>query len=271
MKAVLKYPGSKWSTAEWIISYFPAGYEKMTYLEPFFGSGAVFFNKNRSVIETINDLDGNVVNFFKVIREHPEELARLIEFTPWSREEYKQSYEMTGESIEDARRFLVRMWQAIGAKSSDTTGWRNNIKGNNGNLTQFSLRLPKSILEVSSRLKHSSGRLVQIENQDALKLMKRHNRENVLIYADPPYVRSTRSGRIYKCEMTDQEHIELLEILKQHSGKVILSGYNNEMYEELLKGWYKVQKLAQVEGGRKAVETLWMNYIPELKQTTLVI
>ena len=94
----------------------------MTYLEPFFGSGAVFFNKKRSLIETINDLDGNVVNLFKQIRDNPEALARAIEYTPWSREEYSLSYRKTGDDSEDARRFLVRMWQAIGAKSSDITG-----------------------------------------------------------------------------------------------------------------------------------------------------
>lgn len=128
MNTVLKYPGSKWSTADWIISNFPTGYEKMTYLDPFFGSGAVFFNKNRSKIETINDLDESVVNLFRVIREHPEQLSKLIEFTPWSRQEYRNSYKSTGDSIEDARRFLVSCWQAIGTKTSDISGWSNNIK-----------------------------------------------------------------------------------------------------------------------------------------------
>ena len=96
--------------------------EEMTYLEPFFGSGDAFFYKNRSSIETINDLDGNVVNLFTVIRDYPDELARLIKFTPWARDEYRLSYKTTGDPIENARRFLVRMWQAIGAKSSDITG-----------------------------------------------------------------------------------------------------------------------------------------------------
>jgi DNA adenine methylase len=266
LQTVLKYPGSKWSTAQWIISNFPAGYEKMTYLETFAGSLAVFFNKNRSVIETINDLDGNVVNLFRVIREHPEELARLIEFTPWSREEYKNSYILTGNSLEDARRFLVRMWQAIGAKSSDITGWRNNIKGNNGNLTQFNMRLPRNIIEASLRLKHTSGCLVQIENQPAVKLIQRHNQKNVLIYADPPYVRSTRSGRIYKCEMTDQDHVELLETLLQHSGPVIISGYESELYNGLLSGWNVVKQLARCEGGQERTEILWMNYETHAEQ-----
>lgn len=135
----------------------------MTYLEPFFGSGAVFFNKKRSAVETINDLDSNVVNLFKIIREQPDELARLIEFTPWSREEYSCSYTKTGESLEAARRFLVRMWQAIGAKSSDITGWRSNIQALNGNVPQWSTKLPQKILDISWRLKHYGNHLVQIE------------------------------------------------------------------------------------------------------------
>jgi len=267
VQTVLKYPGSKWSTANWIISNFPAGYEKMTYCELYFGSGAVFFNKNRSMIETINDLDGNVVNLFKVIREQPEELARLIEFTPWSREEYKKSYTMTGNSLEDARRFLVRMWQAIGAKSSDITGWRNNIKGMNGNLNQFALRLPKGIVEVSCRLKHTKQCLVQIENQPAIKLIQRHKQQNVFFYCDPPYIKSTRSGRIYACEMNDDDHIELLELLQKHPGPVMISGYENEIYNSLLQGWHKKNKIVLTEAANKATEVIWMNYKPETQMS----
>jgi DNA adenine methylase len=269
MNTVLKYPGSKWSMTDWIISNFPAGYEKMTYCEPFFGSGAVFFNKKRSLVETVNDLDGNVVNLFKVIRERPEELARLIEFTPWSREEYRLSYIKTGDELEDARRFLVRMWQAIGAKSSDITGWRSNIKSINGNVVQWSTVLPQNIIDISSRLKHSNNRLVQIENQPAAKMIERYNRKNVFIYCDPPYVMSTRNNRIYACEMTDADHIELLELLLQHPGPVMISGYDNEIYNTLLEGWHKITRLANCEGGQQRVEVIWMNYEPPVKQISM--
>ena len=271
MPNVLKYPGSKWSMAEWIISHFPHGYERMTYLEPFFGSGAIFFNKNRSQVETINDLDSNVVNLFRVIREHPEELARLVSFTPWSREEYKVSYEMTGESLEDARRFLVRMWMAIGAKSSDITGWRHNIKTVNGNCMQWSTKLPEHILQTSSRLKHLGNCLVQIENQDALKLIERHRRENVFIYCDPPYVLSTRHGRIYRCEMKNQDHIQLLKMLLNHPGPVMISGYENEIYSDILERWDVGKQGANCEGGAKRTEIIWMNYkSTSLKQISII-
>lgn len=270
IKTVLKYPGSKWSTAEWIISYFPEGYEKMTYLEPFFGSGAIFFNKKRSVIETINDLDGNVVNLFKVIRDCPEELARMIEFTPWSRQEYKSSYEMIGESLEDARRFLVRMWQAIGSKTSDITGWRNNIQDLNGNVDQWATKLPARLIETSKRFKHVPSHQVNIENQAATQLLERYARSYVFIYADPPYVRSTRSGRIYAHEMTDQDHTQLLELLQKHPGPVMISGYESELYSNLLEGWHTEKRQARCEGGQQRQEVLWMNYEPVGKQISLI-
>jgi len=231
----------------------------MTYLEPFFGSGAVFFNKNRSKIETINDLDGSVVNLFKVIRDNPEELARLIELTPWSRQEYKESYEMTGDSIEDARRFLVRCWQAIGTKTSDITGWANCIKPADNGKSRW-CRLEPSIRRTSLRLKSEKLKIVQIENTNAIDLIKTYNRPYVFIYCDPPYVLSTRSKRIYKCEMADDEHIELLTALKEHSGPVMISGYMNDIYSDMLKAWNIKTKKSNCEKGKAATEVIWMNY-----------
>ena len=93
MKAVFRYPGSKWTAAAWIVSHFPADYEKAVYLEPYFGSGAVFFTKKPSVVETINDLDDEVVNLFQMLRSQPEELAREIELTPYSRREYDLAFQ----------------------------------------------------------------------------------------------------------------------------------------------------------------------------------
>lgn len=256
---VLKYPGSKWRLADWVISHFPQGYKKMTYLDPYFGSGAVFFRKPRSSIETINDVNGSVINLFRVIRENPEELCRLIRFTPWSRFEYKQSYQVTDNPIEDARRFLVRSWMAIGFKSSDITGWRNNIKGINGNLNKWNYGLPEDILHCANRLLTDGKNIVQIENKPALEVIQRHNSANVLIYADPPYPLSTRSGRIYAHEMTDQDHIELLEALDKHPGPVLLSGYACELYDERLKHWDRKTTRAIAEGGREREEVLWIN------------
>ena len=123
MKAILKYPGAKWRIADWIIEYFP---EHKVYCEPFFGSGAVFFKKKPSYIETINDVDGNVVNLFRVCREQPEALAKAMEFTPFSREEFINCYDMTvGDAVERARRTLVRYHQSFGTSNSSKKSWRN--------------------------------------------------------------------------------------------------------------------------------------------------
>ncbi|AFA50242.1 DNA adenine methylase [Acetobacterium woodii] len=262
MKTVLKYPGSKWSMTSWIINNFPACYEDMTYLEPYFGSGAVFFNKKRSKVETINDIDTNVVNLFKVIREHPDKLASLVEMTPWARDEYKLSYISVDDPIENARRFLVRMWMAIGAKSSDKTGFRNNIKGFNGNLSHWHNRLPQRIMEVTERLQCSNNCIVQIENQPAIRIIERYDRDNVLMYIDPPYLLSTRSKRIYKHEMKDQDHEKLIDVLINHKAFIIISGYDNDMYNDLLRGWSKQYANVLAEGGKSAVEVIWMNYQP---------
>lgn len=270
MQTVLKYPGSKWSTAEWIISFFPEGYEKMTYLDPYFGSGAVFFKKRRSAIETINDIDGRVVNLFRQIREKPEEFAQLIEFTPWARDEYKGSYEKSDDPLEDARRFTVRCWQAIGTKTSDISGWSNNIKPGDSGISRWH-RLNQTILQVAKRLSNEKLQLVQIENQPAIKLIERYNRKETLIYCDPPYLLSTRSGRIYEHEMTEADHYELMHVLLKHKGKVVLSGYDNHLYNSILEGWHKETMKATTEMGGSSTEVIWMNYEPPIMQLKMTI
>ncbi len=251
---VLKYPGAKWNLAKWIVGHLPA---HTTYLEPYFGSGAVFFNKKPSKVETINDIDDNVVNLFRVIRERPGELAALVEMTPWAREEYYVSYEQTGEGLEDARRFLVRCWQAFGAKTSDRTGWRNDIQAKKGTSGPKQWKgLPARILAVADRLKDA-----QIENRPALELIAKCNYKGVLIYADPPYPLSTRSKRIYKHEMTDADHMELLDALDKHPGPVLLSGYACELYDKRLKYWSRKTAWALAESGQKREEVLWLNPI----------
>ena len=250
---ILKYPGSKWSIAPWIVNHFPAGYENMHYLEPFFGSGAVFFTKERSRIETVNDLDDDVVNLFRVARDRPEELARAVALTPWARVEYQKSYDRSScDDIEKARKFLVRTWQGIGAKTSCATGWRKNIKNVNGNVPRFHISLPDNILETCDRLKHCKGnKIVQIECTDAFDLIERHNTIDTLIYADPPYMRETRSGTIYKHEFTDSDHTRLLENLRAHKGKVVISGYACGLYDEALSDWRSYETECQTEAAKK--------------------
>jgi DNA adenine methylase len=252
MKPVLKYPGAKWNLAQWIISFFPP---HTNYLEPFFGSGAVLLNKKPSKVETVNDIDGRVINLFKVLRECPENLAAAIDLTPWARDEYLNSYKITGDPLEDARRFLVRCWQGTAANLNTNTGWRHHATSTPfaNNMVAWN-RVPELITATARRLKQ-----VQIENKPATELVKKYNTNNVLIYADPPYPLSTRSGKMYDYEMTDADHAELLGALDAHPGPVILSGYACDLYDNRLKHWHRETKTAQAEKGQSRTEVLWIN------------
>ena len=260
---VLKYPGQKKTLARWIIEHFPPDYRKMTYLEPFFGSGCVFFAKARSNVETVNDIDSEVFNLFLQIRENPEELIRRLESTPWSREDYMLAHEDCDEPLEQARRFLVRAWFSIGssARGPKGNGMRFSIKEINGGFPSFYEKLPADIRKAALRLKHTPGHIVQIENADALALISKYNRENVLMYLDPPYVLETRrKRRQYRHEMNGKDHTALLEKTAASKAKIIISGYDNDLYQKYLKGWNVDTTTVFDEGGNKRTEYLWFNY-----------
>lgn len=253
MNAVLKYPGAKNRLAPWIIEYIP---EHDVYLEPFFGSGGVFFNKKPATIETLNDLNSDVTNYFKVLREYPEKLIYLLELTPFGREEYNNSYiQEECSDIEKARRFAVQCFMGYGCSNNYKNGFRSSQQGHSPRTTKAWNKLPETLRLATIRLKDA-----QIENLPAVELIKRYNTKDVFIYADPPYLHSTRKGYLYKHEMTDEQHIELLETLLEHPGKVLLSGYDNKLYNKMLLNWNKVYKNTTAEAGLKRTEVLWMNY-----------
>lgn len=263
VKNVLKYPGAKNRIAPWICEYIP---KHDVYLEPFAGSLAVLFNKQRSYIETVNDIDGEIVNFFRVLRDRSEELERVIGFTPFSRSEYKAAYELSEDDLERARRFAVRCWMGFGCGNLYQNGFRSGQQANSPNPAKAWSELPKTIKLATERL-----RGVQIENLPAVELIERYDTEDVFIYADPPYLHGTRKNYLYKYEMQDSDHEELLKALIRHPGKILLSGYDNDMYNDMLHEWHKVHKATRAEGGRRRIETLWMNYDISQGQMSLVL
>lgn len=262
MKSVLKYPGAKNRLAPWICDHIP---KHDVYLEPFAGSLAVLFNKQRCHIETVNDLDGEIVNFFKVLRDNKEDLIEAVLFTPFSRKEYVEAYEQTENEIEKARRFAVKCWMGFGCGNLYQNGFKSGQQTHSPNPAKAWAELPETLQLAADRLKG-----VQIECLPAVELIKRYDTPDVFIYADPPYLHGTRKNYLYKYEMTDDEHVELLKILANHPGKVLISGYDNELYNEVLNGWNKVQKNTLAEGGRKRIETMWMNYNTEFGQISIL-
>ncbi len=257
-RPALRYHGSKFRIAPWIIEHFP---QHTCYVEPFAGGANVILRKQPSQIEVYNDLDGDVVNFFRVLREQTSALLRAIELTPYSREELILAFERTDDPLERARRCYIRSWQSWGGNSSQYhTGWRYQHSNNRG----------KSVVDdwnadgwwaAAARLKQ-----VQIECDDAVAVIERYDQASTLFYVDPPYVHKTRSERgaqsrrAYKHEMTDEQHRALAEVLHKVKGMVVLSGYDSELYRELYSGWdVRCMTVRTQNPGKKAVECLWLS------------
>ena len=258
MNAILRYPGSKWRIADWIIGHFP---EHHSYVEPFFGSGAVLFNKPKSPIETVNDMDGDVVNLFRWIREEPERLAEAIYFTPYARDVYEEAFERRYTETDPFRcavYFYIRMMMGHGFRTSgEKVGWKHDVQGREAAYAAKGwCDLPSQILQAAERLK-----MVQIENRPALEVIKKFNYPNVLIYADPPYLMETRGdNRQYKHEMTDRDHVELLEALNEHKGPAIISGYASDLYNHMLSDWARETIISTTQAGVSRTEYIWMNF-----------
>ncbi|MBQ6695591.1 MAG: DNA adenine methylase [Lachnospiraceae bacterium] len=237
-----------------------------SYVEPYFGSGAMLFNKPTSRIETVNDLDRDVVNLFWCIRQDAEKLSKLVMATPFSRQEYEDSFKLDvfeitipddDEPYHKALRFLVKCWQGHGFRTNGhKVGWKNDVQGRERSYALWNwYRLPDWIIEVAERL-----RKVQIEHRPALEIIERFNYGNVFMYIDTPYLLGTRTAKQYKHETTDADHEELLKILLKIKAKIMISGYESDIYNDYLKDWHKAcfKSCAEHHGIRQ--EVIWMNY-----------
>ena len=259
MRQVLKYPGSKWNIAPQLVNMIP---EHHSYVEPFFGSGAVLFNKPVSDIETINDLDSDVTNLFRCIQRDSERLAKLVMTTPFSREVYEKQFEIPEGTVyidayERATNFLIKCWQGHGFRTNGyKVGWKNDVIGREKAYALWNwYRLPEWIIDITERL-----RMVQIENRPALEVIKRFDYKNVFMYIDPPYLLGIRTGKQYAHEMSNKDHEELLETLLQSKAKIMISGYESDMYNDYLKDWDKYYMSSCAEHGKPRTEVVWMNY-----------
>jgi DNA adenine methylase len=261
LRPALRYFGGKWRIAPWIISHFPA---HISYVEPYCGAASVLLRKPPAEIETINDLDGDVVCFFKTLREHSEALIRTIELTPYSRAEYANAYLPTEDPIERARRYYVRSWFGRGGMRKESGGgWRFMVTDSRGGSVVDDWRRIGHLRQIVERLQ-----MVQVENGEALDIIKRYDTPNTLFYVDPPYVmqcRSERWQRAYFHEMTDMDHELLANCLQAVKGMVIISGYPSELYDRLYAGWKCETKADRKENLKASVECLWISPNAEAK------
>jgi|SRR5271157_4975329 len=255
--------GGKYSHLDWLLPFLPKSHH---FCEPFAGSAAVLLNRAPSSVETYNDMDGEVANFFRVLRDDTEALEKAIALTPFSREEFYRAVSTdTAEltAVERARLFYVRARQArTGLAQTASLGrWANCKNTSRSGMSGVVSRWLGGVAElprIAERLLR-----VQIENRPALDIIRLYDDPKTLFYCDPPYVHSTRGDtKAYGFEMTDCEHRDLATTLSSCKAKVAISGYRCELMDSLYFGWRVVESTPkQCHSIKKTrTEALWMNY-----------
>ncbi len=259
-RPIVRYHGGKWRLAPWIISYFPP---HRIYVEPYGGGASVLLRKGRSYAEIYNDLDNEIVNLFKVARDHGEALLKAVLLTPYAREEFDLSYEESEDPLEQARRTMVRAGMGYGSTAMNTngkTGFRGSAMRMGTHPAKDWANKVRDLPQVIERL-----RGVVIENRPALDVMAYHDTPQTLHYVDPPYLASTRTWKggkqSYRYEMTDQDHEDLARFLRGLKGAVIVSGYPSPFYEDLYAGWTRRERASLADGAAHRTEVLWMKGI----------
>ncbi len=254
-RPALRYYGSKWRLAALITEQLPP---HVCYVEPFGGSAAVLLQKAPSYHEVYNDADHQVVTFFRMLRDRPDDLIQAIELTPFSRDALDRAYQPAEAPLEVARRFYVRAWQSRGGGSTHwRSGWRYQKSRARGKRAVDDWNDTGHLWALVARLKQ-----VQLECDDAFTIIPRYDSPETCFYLDPPYPASTR-GRWakagYRHEMSDADHRALAELLHGLAGMVILSSYPSALYEELFADWTCKTEQVRTEGRKKATEVLWIS------------
>lgn len=237
------------------------------YAEPCFGAGGMFFRIPEGTYEreAVNDLDRSLVTFFRVLRDRPDDLARVVAATPYAREEFVACLTRSDDELEEARRVWVRSRQGFAGKASTAGDWGRNPGGCNGAPWLPSVAESK---RASLPLYAARLRRVAIDCVDAVDFVERWGLAGTMVYADPPYVAGTRSGDCYEHEMDDGHHRRLAAALRgaaDKGAKVAVSGYPSALYDELFAGWRTVEMDVALVGARDATaqrrtEVLWCSY-----------
>lgn len=274
-RPVLRYHGGKWKIAPWVIQHFPP---HRIYVEPFGGGASVLLRKPRSYAEVYNDLDGEVVNVFRVMQDPDtaSQLAELLRLTPFARAEFEAAYQESPDPVERARRTIIKAFMGFGSNAIHDnrpsgmrtrastwrapTGFRSNSNRSGTTPAHDWANYPDHVAAYCERLQG-----VVIECRPAAGVIRAHDRADTLHYLDPPYVHQTRrealkrSGHMYRHEMTDEQHRELAELLHSLRGHVVLSGYHSALYDELYTDWPRFETRALADGAARRTEVLWLS------------
>lgn len=260
-RPALQYYGGKWRLAPWVIQHFP---DHRVYVEPFGGAASVLLRKPRSQHEVYNDLNQDLVNFFRVVRNPAtaRKLVAALKVTPFSRTEFDRAYQTRSNPIENARRLVVRSFMGFngsGASSGKRSGFRWQVSKNRQSAALSWMNYPQSLSKIVERLRH-----VVIEQRPAEEVIQAYDKADTLFYVDPPYLWETRAKNAkyngYQYEMSNNAHEQLLNQLRNTKASVVLSGYDNPMYNEMLLGWHKYSCQTRTTGGRARTEVIWVKF-----------
>lgn len=261
-KIAFGWYGGKFTHLDFILPHLPS--DCGHFCDVFGGSAAILINRAPVPVETYNDIDSELVNFFKTLRNHPKKLMRAISLTPFSREELALACEPSKglSRLERARRFYVRARQTRTglAQTSSEGRWAHCVltsrAGMAGAVSRW-LGSVERLSEIAQRLQR-----VQIENAPAIDVIRRYDTDHTVFYVDPPYVHETRGDtNAYAFEMDDHAHEELAEVLNGARGHIVLSGYRNLLYDRLYARWRRVDapKKTCHSVRSKRQESLWIN------------
>lgn len=257
--------GGKWEFGDWYASLLPRA---QTLVITHFGAGSPLWHIDPYPVEVINDLDGGIVNFFRVCRDYPSKLARAIDLTPYSRREYELcSHTEGGDIVEQARRFAYVARASHGGEwgRSWSRSKGHSRRGMSSSVSRY-LHLPETTIEIADRIKTT-----QIECLDGTELILQYDREDAVFFIDPPYMPETRKGAdVYAHEMSVDQHEEMLKVLKGTKGRWLLCGYANPMYSDMLSEFSRLERVVNcrsnvtsdgtVAKAPTRVETVWANY-----------
>lgn len=257
-RALLRYFGGKWRIAPWVIEHFPP---HRIYVEPFGGAASVLLRKPRSAVEVYNDLDDEIVHLMRTVQRPAscQQLMRLLRRTPYARREFERAFEASTCPITRAQRTIVRAFQSFhheavfNPKKTTFADARHRSAGRSK--AHEWAAYPHALAAIRRRLQG-----VIVENRDALQVLRVQDTSDTLFFVDPPYLPSTRSKSGYRCELSGEQHIELLRVLRGLKGMVVLAGYPSDLYDEMLGHWHRVQRPARAAGStRVRTEVLWIN------------
>jgi DNA adenine methylase len=250
--------GGKFKLRKWVISHFPA---HRVYIEPFGGMASVLLEKERADLEVLNDLDHQIVNLYRVMRDPvaSTRLADELRLTPYAREEFDAAYAVCSDPVEMARRYLVRAFMGFGANSA-TCPYKNGFRSKRPDFKSPAYEFASYPAHVEFFQARLAG--VTIECKAAADVIERYDEPDALIYADPPYMPETRVASqtmSYRHEMTEADHEALARTLRAARGMVIVSGYRCDAYDEWYRGWERVDRDCWAERAAKRTESLWIS------------